>query len=160
VDRNEFTEKVLEAEGTLYRVAMSILKNDEDCADAVQEAILLAYGKLHTLREERYFKTWLCRILIRVCHRMARERKRLVRLEEYMEAAPAEETRCPDLYTAIMELDADLRLVVTLHYVEGFKTAEIARMLGVPEGTVKSRLSRARRALKSVLEEEVYDHAD
>jgi len=72
VNKSEFAERVLAAEKTLYHISKSILKNGDDCADAVQEAILIAYRKLHSLRDERFFKTWLCRILINVCCKMAR----------------------------------------------------------------------------------------
>lgn len=158
MNRDEFAAQVLAAEKTLYHVSKSILKNDDDCADAVQEAILIAYRKLHTLRDERFFRTWLCRILINVCYKMARERKRVVSLEDYMAERAGEPGR-PDLYEAIMALPEDMRLVVVLHYVEGFKTAEVAAVLKIPEGTVKSRLSRARRELRAALNEEVLDHA-
>lgn len=159
MNKSEFAERVLAAEKTLYHISKSILKNGDDCADAVQEAILIAYRKLHSLRDERFFKTWLCRILINVCCKMARERKKVVSFEEYMAPEQAAETSRPDLYEAIMALPADLRLVVVLRYIEGFKTAEIADMLKIPEGTVKSRLSRARSELKYALDEEVLYHA-
>lgn len=159
MNRDEFARRVLEAEKTLYHISKSILRNDDDCADAVQEAILVAYRKLHTLRDERFFRTWLCRILINVCYRMARERKRVVSLEDYMAREQADVLGSSGLYEAIMALQEDLRLVVVLRYVEGFKTAEIAAVLRIPEGTVKSRLSRARRELKLALDEEVLNHA-
>lgn len=153
MDRDDFASRVAAAEPTLYRISKSILKNDCDCADAVQEAILTAYGKLSSLREARYFKTWLCKILIHECYRVYRANRKTVSLEEYaqLEAAPAQ-SRDPGLYAAIMELREELRLVVVLHYVEGFQVAEIAGMLKIPEGTVKSRLSRARAELRSALE--------
>jgi RNA polymerase sigma-70 factor (ECF subfamily) len=104
VNKSEFAERVLAAEKTLYHISKSILKNGDDCADAVQEAILIAYRKLHSLRDERFFKTWLCRILINVCCKMARERKKVVSFEEYMAPEQAAETSRPDLYEAIMAL--------------------------------------------------------
>lgn len=92
MNKSEFAERVLAAEKTLYHISKSILKNGDDCADAVQEAILIAYRKLHSLRDERFFKTWLCRILINVCCKMARERKKVVSFEEYMAPEQAAET--------------------------------------------------------------------
>ena len=67
--RDEFSKRVLESEQTLYRISMSMLKNETDCEDAVQTAILTAYEKLSTLKEEQYFRTWLVRILINICNR-------------------------------------------------------------------------------------------
>jgi len=153
VDRDDFASRVVAAEPTLYRISKSILKNDSDCADAVQEAIAAAYGKLPSLREPGYFKTWLCRILIHECYRIYRANRKTVSLEEYahLETAPPQ-SRDPGLYAAIMALREELRLVIVLHYVEGFQVTEIAQMLKIPEGTVKSRLSRARTALRAALE--------
>lgn len=154
MNKNEFAEQVTAAEATLYHISKSILKNDCDCSDAVQEAILTAYSKLHSLRDDRFFKTWLCRILINECYRICRANYRVVPLEDYMEAEYSlERTDGSGLFDAIMELETDLRLVIVLHYIDGFQTKEIAELLKIPEGTVKSRLSRARAELKSVLGE-------
>ena len=155
MDKNTFTEAVLEAESTLYHISKSILKNDSDCADAVQEAICRAFINLHTLNDERYFKTWLCRILINECHKISRYMRRLILFEDFMEHEQLiSEFADNGLYIAIMNLKEKLRLVVVLHYIEGFRTAEIANMLSIPEGTVKSRLSKARSELKMMLNDE------
>jgi RNA polymerase sigma-70 factor (ECF subfamily) len=154
VDKDDFAAQVTAAEPTLYHISRSILKNDCDCADAVQETIVTAYGKLHSLRDERYFKTWLCRILIHECYRIYRANRNVIPLEEALQTEPpSEQSRDPGLFAAIMTLREELRMVIVLHYVEGFQVAEIAGMLKIPEGTVKSRLSRARVELRSALEE-------
>ena len=64
MDRKEFGNLILENERQLYRIAKSILRSDEDCADAAQETVMKAFEKLHTLRDDRYAKTWLIWILI------------------------------------------------------------------------------------------------
>lgn len=154
MDKDDFAARVTAAEPTLYHISKSILKDDCDCADAVQEAIVTAYGKLRSLRDERYFKTWLCRILIHECYRIYRANRKVVPLEEALQTElPSEQSRDPGLFAAIMTLREELRLVIVLHYVEGFQVSEIAGMLKIPEGTVKSRLSRARAELRSALEE-------
>ena len=160
MNKSDFAEKVTAAEATLYHLSKSILRNDCDCADAVQETIITAYSKLHSLRDDRFFKTWLCRILINECYRMCSANKRVVPLEDYMEVEyPSEQRNDLGLFDAIMELKTDLRQVIVLHYIEGFQTMEMAEILKIPEGTVKSRLSRARTELKSVLgEKEVLIH--
>ena len=76
MDRKEFGNLILENERQLYRIAKSILRSDEDCADAAQETVMKAFEKLHTLRDDRYAKTWLIRILINECFRMADKQKR------------------------------------------------------------------------------------
>ena len=154
MDKTEFTAAVLEAEQTLYRVARTMLGSEHDCADAAQQAILRAWEQLGTLRNPRYFKTWLTRILINECNAMLRQRQRLAPYEpEIAESipAPAPEDHS-DLYAALLALDEKYRLPVVLYYLEGFKTREIASMLGVPEGTVKTRLRAAREQLRKDLE--------
>ena len=160
MNKNDFAEKIMAAEATLYHISKSILKNDCDCADAVQETIITAYSKLHSLKDDRFFRTWLCRILINECYQICRANKRVVPLEDYMETdCPSEQQNDLGLFDAIIELKTDLRLVIVLHYIEGFQTTEMAGILKIPEGTVKSRLSRARAELKSVLgEKEVLIH--
>ena len=156
MDKEEFTRAVLEYESTLYRVAKSMLGSEADCADAAQNALLRAWEKQLTLRDTAYFKTWLTRILINECRAMLRQRARFVPLEE--EAAEGEATpeHSSELYEAVMGLDEKYRLPVVLHYIEGFKTAEIAAMLRLPEGTVKTRLRRAREILREELKGECY----
>ena len=154
MDKTEFTAAVLDAEPTLYRVAKAMLGSEHDCADAAQQAILRAWEQLGTLKKPRYFKTWLTRILINECNAMLRLRQQLAPYEPEKAAAipaPAPEDHS-DLYAALLALDEKYRLPVVLYYLEGFKTREIASMLGVPEGTVKTRLRAAREQLRKDLE--------
>ncbi len=117
--------------------------------DAVQETILKAYEKLPTLKKEKYFRTWITRILINECKGILRKRKNVIPYEEYMDNMKmTEENRYSHLYMAIMELPEDLRVLVTLYYLEGFSLKEISEILDIPEGTIKSKLSRARDSLK------------
>jgi len=155
MNKSEFTNKVLQAEPTLYHIAKSIVKNDHDCCDAVQEAILKAFVKLGQLRDERFFKTWLCRILINECYKIVKSSKFQVTLEEN---TATYENQNIGLYDAIMKLNEKHRLAVTLHYIDGFSVAETAKILRVPQGTVKSRLNKARVTLKlELMEEEQYN---
>ena len=80
--RETFTDLVLDSEPTLYRVAMSMLRNEKDCEDAVQTAILTAYEKLGTLKHEEYFKTWLMRILINVCNKQLKSASKTTELND------------------------------------------------------------------------------
>ena len=154
MDKTTFTRLVLNAERPLYRVARTILRCDADCEDAVQSAILAAYEKLDTLREEAYFQTWLTRILINECYRLCRAARPAVPLEEILEQAACELPPDGGLWEAVQKLPDELRLPVELYYVEGYTVPEIRKLLGIPEGTVKSRLFRARRALRTQLESE------
>ena len=105
MNKEQFTAEVLKAEKSLYHIAKSILKNDEDCADAMQNAILAAYKKLHTLKQETFFKTWLTRILINESYQLLRDRREQVPYEDYMAKQKAEDsTRYSELYLAVQEL--------------------------------------------------------
>lgn len=157
MDKNTFAEEVRKAEETLYRVSYSILQNDKDCEDAAQEAILKAYHKLNTLKKEEFFKTWLVRILIHECYKIRRFRKKVICCEEYTSPQAASEPESySDLYLSIMKLDEELRTPVILYYIEGFSVAETAKTLKMHEGTVKSRLFRARENLRKWMKEEDY----
>lgn len=153
MDKSVFTKKVFESECTLYRVAKSILIEDQDCEDAVQNALLKAYDKLNTLKEERYFKTWLIRILINECYRLKRKQVFNVPYEEYFEFAKEEDNKVhTELYSSIQKLPQRIRITIVLYYVEGYSVNEIKEILKIPTGTVKSRLAKGRKLLKIKLE--------
>ena len=140
MNKEEFTQRVLEAESSLYHVALAASANKSDCEDAVQEAILTAYEKLHTLREEKYFKTWLTRILINTCFKMSRSRKNIVSFEDYMpDEAAGDNTELSEVREAVMD---DITI---------FHTQNTAYMMRLPAGTVKSRLHKGRKMLKDTL---------
>ena len=149
----EFVNQISAAETSLYRVAKSILKNDEDCADAIQNAVLKAFDKIGTLKNEKYFRTWLTRILINECYQIMRAKKEQVPYEEYMKK---EEDSLGDseVFRALMELDEMYRVPFTLHYIEGYSTKEIAKILDISISNVKARLFRARIKLQERLEGE------
>ena len=149
--KEQFSAKILAMERSLYRVAKSLLRNDEDCADAIQNAILKAYGKLHTLKNEEYFKTWVTRIVINESYAILRANKRLVSYEEYMSDEQAAEEEYSPVFEEITKMKEKYRIPFVLHYVEGYTTAEIAKMLSLSEGAVKTQLFRARNQLKAQL---------
>ncbi len=82
MDKQTFGELIMKNERQLYRIAKSILKNDEDCADAAQEAIAKGFANLHTLKKDCYAMTWLIRILINECCRILRENARSLPMDE------------------------------------------------------------------------------
>lgn len=144
---------IRDSEETMYRVARSILKSDEACADAIQEAIVRAYGSIEGLKEPRYFRTWLIRILINVCKQMHQSSKKVVLLEEWIEQQPdqSDSYERVEIQEAVDALEDEFRVVVTLFYFEDLSVREIAQSLDLREGTVKSRLNRARAKLAAWL---------
>lgn len=154
MDDNAYMERVLACERKLYRVALSILLNDFDAADAMQEAVMKGWLNRGALREADRFDAWLTRILVNECRNIQRRWKR--RGEPLDERIPApEDARDPDLHAALFALPRKLRLPLILHHLDGYSLREIARILSIPETTVKSRLFQARRALRELLAPEV-----
>lgn len=154
IDQPQFTQEVMACERMLYRIAYSILRNDADCLDAVQEAILRAWGKRGTVQKS-YFRAWLCRIVINECYSARRRIKRLLPMAQIPDEGIEPED--VSLRDALERLPDKLRLPILLHYMEGFALADIAKMLDIPLGTVKYRLHKARLALKESLSEEVHE---
>lgn len=149
----EFVRYVKDAEKSMYRVSKTILYRDEDCADAIQNAILKAFDKLDTLKNEKYFVTWLMRILMNECYQMLRNRHEEVSYEEYMENEESTSSNS-EVYEALMELEDIYRIPFVLHYIEGYSTKEIAKILDISLSNVKIRLQRARIKLQDMLKGE------
>lgn len=150
MNRNEFASRVVEQTDRMYRIAYSLLCNNEDCRDAMQEAALKAWEKRFTLREPQYFATWLTRILINECRNIQRRRKNTVPIDEMpIPAAPACD---PVLSIALQNLPEKLRLPLVMHAVEGMTYDEIARTLRLPRSTIVGRIQRAKQRLKKDLE--------
>ena len=154
MNRQEFSRRVLALEGRLHRISYGLLRNAQDQQDAVQEAVLKAWQKLGGLRREEFFETWLTRILINECYNLLSARKNALPLEAVPETKEMPEGKDCSLHDALLRLEEKLRLPVMLHYMEGYRVREIAGILKLPEGTVKTRLARAKRELKKYLEEE------
>ncbi len=145
---------ILDSERQLYSTAKTILFRDQDCADAIQETIVKAFSKIETLKNDKYAKTWLIRILINECYTLLRKSSKLVPLEEAIEVTEGEADKdYRDLYRAVNSLKKELRLPVILYYIEGFNVKEIAQILEISEGAVQKRLARARGKLKRDLQE-------
>lgn len=154
MDALTFQREVLRLEKLMYHVSWTMLGSSEDCADAVQEALMRAWQKRHTLRSPESFKPWLMRILINECKNILRRRKRssLYPLEEAADIpAAAGDSGVMDV---LRTLKPAWRTVIVLHYLEGCSVEEIAQMTGAPAGTVKSRLKYARDKLGVLLHED------
>lgn len=157
MEKEEFLQLALEAEKTAFHVAFSILHDEQDCADAVQEALLKAYGQRNKLREVSYFKTWFIRIVINESYSILRKKSRygayedgLLQDKSFLSNYIKEEYL--DLYQAIARLEEKEKMCILLFYMEDYSIAQIAEILKIPAGTVKSRLNRARTQLKGLLE--------
>ena len=142
-----FTQKLLESEPMLYRIGCSLLSREADRQDAMQETALKAWQGCGRLREERYFKTWIARIMINECRSLHRRTRRLIPMDNVPEQPTPEKD---ELETRLMleRLPEKQRVPIVLHYLEGFSLEEIARVQQISLGMVKYRMYQARRTLR------------
>ena len=131
IGREQFEQKIREYSPGMYRLALAMLHNREDAEDAVGEAVLRAYEKIHTLRKEDSFRPWVMQITANEAFREDRH----------------------ELWDVVQQLDLVYREVVMLYFYERFSIKEIGAILQIPEGTVKSRLSRGKKALRDLMGE-------
>lgn len=157
MDEKTYMDSVLKMQRALYRVAWSVLRSDADTADAVQEAVMKGWQARKSLRSDGALKAWLMKILINECRNIQRKEGRRRQAERELsdetERLVINESAEAGVADAMAALPEKYRLIVTLHYIEGYCYSEIAKITGMSEGLVKSRLYQARRALGSILEE-------
>ena len=150
----ELQERVRACQQKLYGMGYMLTHSQADCEDAVQEALIKAWRKLGSLREEQYFESWLMRIVINECRNIHRKRSRRgeLPLETYAAALPASPE--PELYMALKSLPEKYSVALTLKYINGYTMEEMAKILHLPRGTVASRVNRAKMLLRKELGEE------
>lgn len=136
----------------MYRMAWTILRNDADCADALQDAVMKAWEKRSSLREPSSFKTWVTRILINVSYDIKRRNRRTVPLDSVQEQSVL--IPDPELAEALGALPDKLRIPLVLVFSEGMTYEEAAKALHLNAATIRGRIYRARKQLKKELEKE------
>ena len=152
-DPDAFAELVCAYKQDMYRVAKSYLRDDEDVADAMQDAILTCFEKLPSLREPEYFKTWFIKILINKCNDILKAGKRYVSIENIPEEGFHDTAQSNIEFMMLMDsLDEQFRTVLVLRYSEGLSVKEISEILGLTESAVKVRLKRGRDKAKDFYE--------
>ena len=138
----------------LYAAAFNICRQQEDAEDAVQESLLRLYRSDTDFESEEHLKAWLFRVTVNVAKSTRRSfwNRNRTSYEEYMDSLPFEEASDRTLMDAVLGLPEKYRIIVHLHYFEGYRTREIAGILEISENTVKTRLSNSRKILKAKLE--------
>ncbi len=159
-DHEAFSELARHAVDRMYSIARLILRDNVRAEDATQEALVAAWRTIHSLRDPERFDAWLRRILLNECYREARREKVRFRHEAHVEAINPENPF--DAINALADRDQiergfahlkpDQRALLVLHFYVGLPVAETADALGIPVGTVKSRLHRTVELLRSSLE--------
>ena len=154
-DRAWFCEELQRSKTSLYRLALSITGNPEDAAEVAAEAVCRAYERFPQLRDREKFQPWLLKITRNEAYALCRHRGRTVPLEELREEPAVPGPQVDDtLWRAIQRLPREQREAVVLFYYEDLTTEEISRVVGASPGAVRTRLSRARDNLRSILEVE------
>lgn len=156
----EFEERLRDSSSLAFRVAYGVLRHRQDAEDVAQEALVRAHERMASLRDRERFRGWLVRIAWRAALDRRRADIRRGRREGAVvadhEPRDAEdlavvEERRELVWQAVDALPEKLRMVVVLSAIEGHDTREVARLVGVSEGTVKSRMHRARKELADSL---------
>ena len=158
-DHDAFSELARTSIGRLYVIARLILRDEAKAEDATQDALLAAWVHIRGLRDPDRFDPWLRRLLVNACYREAGTARRRVAVEVQVGTLEFPE---PDSSLGLADrdqiergfrrLDLDQRAVLVLHYYLGLHLDEVAEALGVPPGTVRSRLHRATVAMRAALD--------
>lgn len=153
IDKETYIEFITQNKETLYRVAYGYLRDDVKSIDAVDEAIYKGYVHIKDLRETRFLKTWVTRILINECLKVLKYNKRELNMEILPEESYIDDDNSIFLKHAINNLPEDLRKIIVLRYYGGYTISETAEILGIPEGTVSTRSRKALQILKVEISE-------
>ena len=160
MNKDLLEKTILEHQRMLYRIAFSIIKDEQLALDAVQETIVKAYSQIHQLRQPEYIKTWLVRICMNeangLCRKQITQRQRQTELQAYQGVTEdASPTEYSDLFQAVMALEPKLRTVIVLRFFEELKFDEIAAMTQTNVNTIKSQVYKGLDLLKAQLKQEV-----
>ena len=155
VNREEYERIVALYADVVYRVALSYAKTKEDAEDVLQNLFLKLLTNRVKFKDDEHIRKWLIRVAVNECNSLWSSfwRKNVEYIDRMEEGITFQNADYSDLYDAIKVLPAKLRIVLHLFYYEGYRTKEIADLLHIREATVRSRLTRARKLLKSQLGE-------
>jgi RNA polymerase sigma-70 factor (ECF subfamily) len=152
LDKDNFIKLVQDNKVSLYRLSKSILKNEADVEDAISETILKAYKNLGSLKSSSSFKPWIMKILVNECYLTAKNYKRIELTDDLSKyEGTYENDEDNSLMCYVNKLEDEFRAVVILFYYEDLSIKNISRVLNISEGTVKSRLFRAKARLKAMM---------
>jgi RNA polymerase sigma-70 factor (ECF subfamily) len=153
----EFEERLVDSSSLAFRLAYSVLRDRPEAEDVAQEALAKAFRSFRKLRDRNRFRAWLARTAWRMAiDRQRANRRRLLRdgaalSMQPVAVDPRAQERLAALWNAVDALPEKLRIVIVLANMEGHDIAEVAALLSIPEGTVKSRLFDARKRLREHL---------
>lgn len=157
-EKEQFCQQVREQENSLYTLAYGIVKNREDAADVVQDAILKAYCNLDSLRNKGQFRSWMMRIVRNTAIDYIRRHRDTEDIDEQFDLASPEpgadvDTRLT-VWSAIQRMELPYRLVIILFYYESCSVKQISAITSTPASTVRQQLFRGRKILAGLLNKE------
>lgn len=151
-DKESFSKLILNFEKDLYKIASIRLTNNDDVDDAIQTTIESVFKNIKKLKEPKYFKTWLIKILINNCNFLYNKRKNKTEFNENIEENGkdnSEEINSKlDFQILIRNLNEKEKMTMMLYYSQNITTKEISKILKEPESTIRNRISRAVNKLK------------
>lgn len=154
-EHDEFTRAARQYAPLIYRVAFGYLRSVQDAEDAAQNVLIKLYRRAGGFESDEHLKYWLVRVTVNECKKALKSpRYREAPLDELAQAAAFDTPREGELFQTVMAMERKYRAVLLLYYYADYSTAEIARLLGVPAATVRTRLARAREHLKHILTEQ------
>lgn len=157
MDEQTYLQLIQQCERSMYRISLSILWNDADSADAVQQAIFKGWIKRRQLRDMEKFKSWIMTILVNECRNLQRKNLRQANIVDFLTDEAKLKAHARDnieLQDAIKALPEHYRLPILLHYMEGYPIKDIARILDVSENRITERMYRGRKKLEEALNNE------
>ncbi len=158
-DSDAFTHLILNIERDLYCIAKTKIENENDIDDIMQETMIIAFLNLKKLKNNSVFKTWIIRILINNCNKFYKRKKyRSLDEEKEIEKISSGEMDLSNIEfnDFISFLNKDERTILTLFYYLGYTTKEISKILNKREGTICSKISRAKTKIKEKYKGEFY----
>lgn len=161
-DQQAFEELIEEYKLPIYKTAKAILKDEDDVCDAIQDTCLSIYRNINSVKNEKYFKTWVIRITINKCYDIIAKHKlnneKIIKMQsDVSEIQPNFDRNIiakTDLERAMDLLEEDLKLVTVLYYYNDMSISDISEVINIPKGTVKTKIYRAREKLYQILNKE------
>lgn len=156
-DKDALVDLVVFKKSYFYKIAFSYLKDEDKVLDVMQDAIVIAFHKIKSLRDNNLFYSWYAKILINLCRKHLKQEKRIILLNSKEEIIDIEKPIFTDfsidIKSSLSKLNYKFREVILLRYYADLSIQHIAKILNCPEGTVKSRIHYGLRLLKQYLDE-------
>lgn len=158
-DKQAFANLILSIQRDLYCIAKSKIENENDIDDIIQETMIIAFLNIKKLKNNKFFKTWIIKILINNCNKFYK-RKKLKSIEQNDEVRKIRSKEIDmsniEFEDLISFLKEDEKIILTLYYYLGYTTKEISQILNKREGTICSKISRAKMKIKEKYKGEFY----